>query len=65
LRRRINGLSLASCISANLAGLRTDVIGAERMIYHLIAGVLLGVGFCCCVLPVLAAVAGPDEDDEQ
>jgi energy-converting hydrogenase Eha subunit E len=35
------------------------------MIYHLIAGVLLWVGFMLVVLPALAAVAGPDEDDEQ
>jgi hypothetical protein len=33
------------------------------MTAHLIAGVLLGLAFCCVVLPALCALSGPDEPD--
>jgi len=33
------------------------------MIEHLIAGLLLGLSFCCVVLPALCALAGPDRED--
>jgi hypothetical protein len=32
------------------------------MAEHLAAGILLGLAFCCLVLPALCALAGPDED---
>lgn len=33
------------------------------MIEHLLAGVLLGLAFCCVVLPALCALGGPDRED--
>jgi hypothetical protein len=32
---------------------------------HLIAGVLLGLGFACWVIPALVALAGPDPEQGQ
>lgn len=36
-----------------------------NVVAHLLAGVLLGLAFCCVILPALCALGGPDRKDGQ